>query len=62
MTTWTPATKQSEIWTSDAQAKRTFSPTVFSHATYNGLSVFSLGSTAGIYERPAIQAETWVAS
>ena len=60
MTTWTPATKQSETWTSEDPARRVFSPVVFSHATYNGLSVFSLGSAAGIYERPAIQVETWV--
>ena len=62
MTTWTPATPQSEAWTEEDQPIRVFSPNVFSHAYYNGKRVFAIGSQAGVYDRATVEAENWVNS
>jgi len=39
-----------------------FSPLVYSHAFYTSKRVFALGSSAGIYDRAATQAEVWIAN
>ena len=62
MTTWTPATEQSETWTSEDPARRVFSQLIYSHAFYTSKRVFALGSSAGIYDRAATQAEVWIAN
>lgn len=55
MTTWTPATQQSETWTEEAQTPhRIFSPYIFSRRP-----VFATGPTAGVWDEKTEQAETW---
>jgi hypothetical protein len=56
MTTWTPATSQSETWTEEAQPVRVFDPYVFDNAP-----IFDTGSTAGVWTDKTIQSETWTA-
>lgn len=54
MTTWTPATQQSETWTDIVFATRVFDPAVFDNNP-----IFDTGSPAGVYTERAKQAETW---
>lgn len=62
MTTWTPATSQTETWTEETQTTRVFSLRVFSHAIHTGKKVFAVGSSAGIWDERAKQSEAWVAA
>jgi hypothetical protein len=59
MTTWTPATSQSETWTEETIGPRVFSPDVFSHASYNGKYVFSMNPRSGVWDRETSTAEVW---
>jgi len=54
MTTWTPKTKQAEVWTAETEAIRVFDPYVFDRAP-----IFDTGETDGIWDVKTKQAETW---
>lgn len=55
MTTWTPASQQSETWTTFVQQpQRTFSPYTFSRRP-----VFDTGPTAGTWDVEITLAGTW---
>lgn len=54
MTTWTPVTKQSETWTSEARAPRVFDPAVFDNTP-----IFDTGSPAGVWAVKTQQSEMW---
>jgi hypothetical protein len=56
MTTWTPATQQTENWTSEAQ---NYNPRTFSPYTFSRRPVFDTGPSAGIWDGKAKQAEIW---
>lgn len=61
MTTWTPATSQTETWTASASVRGVFSQLAFSHASSGGKHVFAFGNTAGAegWYRATTQSETW---
>lgn len=52
--TWTPKTQQSETWTAHTQEIRPFDPYGFSQTPD-----FDTGSTAGVWNDSAQQAEVW---
>lgn len=62
--TWTPATVQSETWTSESQTElRVFSPLVFSHASHTGKFVFAFkNSDVEGWHNRTVEAESWTAA
>lgn len=54
MTTWTPATSQTETWTEETQTTRVFDPAVFDNNP-----IFDTGSPAGIWTLRTKQPEVW---
>jgi len=57
MTTWTPATEQTEAWTGVDQTMRVFDPFVFDRAP-----IFDTGSTVGLWDAAAEPQEIWTAA
>jgi hypothetical protein len=57
---WTKVSEQSSTWTGEQSAARVFSPNVFSHASLNGKRVFSMGSSAGIWDADRAPTSTWI--
>lgn len=63
MTTWTPATEQSEAWTTSTVNRTLFSAIVFSNATYNSKYVFAFDlSGAESWRRKSVDVESWTAA
>ncbi len=55
MTTWTPATEDSETWTENpAHRRRIFSP-----STFQAWPVFATGVLSDFWTEETKQAETW---
>jgi hypothetical protein len=52
--TWTPATTQAEVWTSETRSGHVFSPLVFA-----AHPVFDTGQAGSYWPPKTIQAETW---
>lgn len=57
MTTWTPATSQTETWTATAVLVRVFDPAVFDNNP-----IFDTGNTAGLWTARSEQTETWTSA
>jgi hypothetical protein len=57
LTTWTPATSQSETWTAIEFATRVFDPAVFDNNP-----IFDTGSAAGVWAQRTEQSEVWTAA
>lgn len=56
MTTWTPATQQTEVWTSQDPGMPVFDPAVFDNAP-----IFDTGQAGGYWPVVSQQAEVWTA-
>jgi hypothetical protein len=54
MTTWTPATKQNEIWNAETPGQRVFDPAVFDNAP-----IFDTGQAGGYWPTATKQNEIW---